>query len=131
MATEGLYPLSTQDGKAIPLDIVKPKGLAFFNIPVTGSLAVDAIIPTGYKVCWLYATQDCIIKFSAVNLPVPLVEGTNYEDAVFIPAQTPIVIAVTEGEASLVGLGDSAGILYINHVEQWAAMLQRQQVSIG
>lgn len=127
MSAVGLYPLSTQDGKAIPLDVIAPSSLVKFSF--VAGVASDVIIPAGYNVCWLFATKACILRLSATDLPVALVDGTPYDYALYVPAQMPITVMLTSGEASLLGLGD--GDLYINAVEQWAALLQRNQSSVA
>ena len=127
MAAPQLYPLSTQDGKHIPLDVVKPLGLTAFTM--TANTAADITVPVGYSLVWLYATAACVLHMTAVNLPNALVSGTNYTDSIFIPADTLMTIVVEEGECSLLGLG--AGTLYMNSVEQWAALVQPLQSSVG
>lgn len=128
MAASDLYPLSSQKGDAIPLEIVKPLSLISFSFAT--NVAADVTIPAAYNCCWLYATEDCILRFSATNLPAGLVSGTEYDKALFIPKGTPLVVQVTPGECSLLG-GAAAGKLYVNHVQQWAGLTQSNQSSFG
>lgn len=128
MSAEGIYPLSTQDGKNIPLDVIRPKSLVSYGFK--GDAATAITIPAGFALCWAYATQDCFLCIAPVNLPSSLVDGTPYPFTVFIPAGTPIVIMVVPGQASLLGFG-SQGTLILNWVEQWAALAQQQQTSVG
>lgn len=127
-APVNLYPYSTQQGDAIPLEVVKPLSMTAFSFAI--NTAADITIPTGYNTCWLYATEDCVLRFSATNLPNSLVDGTEYSSTIFIPAQTPISVLVTPGECSLLGLG-VAGKLYINNIVQWAALNQPLQTTLG
>jgi hypothetical protein len=124
----GIYPLSSQDGKAIPLDVVKPSSLVKFNF--VAGVAADVTIPAGYLLCWVFATKPCILRLSAVNLPAALVAGTAYDKALYIPQDMPLTVVLTPGEASLLGLA-ADGELYINAVEQWGALLQSKQASVG
>lgn len=128
MAASDIYPLSSPQGAAIPLDIIKPKNLVKFDF--AASTAADVTIPAGYNTCWLYATADCILRFSATNLPNALIAGTNYDLSLFIPAKTPITLVVTPGECSLLGI-DASGSLYINDVQQWAGLVLNKQASFG
>lgn len=127
-AATDLYPFSTAKGDAVPLEIVRPKSLTAFAFAV--NTAADITIPAGYTTCWLYATEDCVLRLSATNLPNALVSGTEYADAIFIPANTPISVFLAAGEASLLGLA-TAGILYINSITQWAALQQSLQTQFG
>lgn len=128
MAANDLYPLSSQRGDAIPLEIIKPLSLVAYNfIAVTSG---DITIPASYNCCWLYATKDCILAFTVANLPAALVSGTEYLNTIFIPANSPIAIQVTPGEASLLGLNED-GILYMNSIQQWAGLVQNRQAAFG
>lgn len=127
MAAENLYPFSSPQG-AIPLEIAKPKSLASFSFAAN---AVSAItIPAGYSTCWLYATEDCIIRVDGTALPAALVSGTEYANSMFVPAKTPMSVMLAGGVASLLGLA-TAGILYINSIAQWAAIAQQYQADQG
>jgi hypothetical protein len=128
MAATDLYPLSSQRGEAIPLEMVRPASLTMFSF--LAGAAGDITIPVGYKTCWLYATQDCILKLSATDLPAALISGTEYSRALFIPANTPLAVLLEAGEASLLGLA-AAGNLYINSITQWAALSQALQSELG
>lgn len=129
MAVAELYPFSTARGDAVPLEIVRPLGLAMFTFDVNtvGSIT----IPAGFNTCWLYATEECVVNFSpASSLPGALGEGTEYPSTIFIPKQTPICIQVAPGEGSLLGLA-TAGRLYVNNIQQWAALTQQLQTQFG
>jgi hypothetical protein len=126
--TKGLYPLSTQDGKAIPLDVVKPASMVSYNFAANTAGAI--VIPASYGLCYVFATQNCILRLSATALPAGLVSGTEYQDTFFIPANTLMTIFLTGGAAQLLG-GAYAGSLNICSVEQWGAFLQSRQVQYG
>jgi len=127
MSVKGLYPLSSQDGKAIPLDIVKPSNLVVFNF--AANISADVVIPSGFNLCWIYATKACILQ-SGASIPDVPAEGTAYPNAAYIPEGMPLTLVLEPGQISLVGL-EEAGTLYINCIEQWAALLQAKQISVG
>lgn len=130
MAASDLYPLSSDRGTAIPLEIVRPKNLVMFSFGAGAEAAIT--IPALYNICWLYATKDCILKTNNNNnaFPAALVSGTNYPDSFFIPASIPMIVQLTPGFGRLLGLAD-AGNLYINDVQQWAGIALSKQTSMG
>lgn len=128
MTVSGVYPFSTQDGKSIPVDITAPVALTTSNFLAGTSEALT--IPAGYEVAWLYATQDCVLKIGGAAIPGTLVEGVSYEKAMFIPSFTILTALLAPGSASITGVG-GAGTLYINAMEQWAALAHQRQLAIG
>lgn len=128
MATEpvGIYPLSTQDGQDIPLDVVKPLSLIFYNLAVNADKTIN--VPVGAKIAYIYSRVDCLIRFKVGAFPA-LVQGTVYDDTIFIPAGIPITVVVTPGEGHVIGF--ATGTIYFSYIEQWAALSQLIQSSIG
>lgn len=116
----GIYPFSTQDGKAIPLDIIKPKGL--ISCAYTNGVVAHCVIPPDGSVGVLTSSFPCILRFGAVDMPVPPVDGVYYPDAVYIPAGGIITVALTPGPVSVVGAATKSGVLYIQLIEQWAGL---------
>lgn len=127
MTIKGLYPLSTQDGKAIPLDVVKPSTLVKADFVAATPLSVT--IPADTAICYLFATKACVLRMAAVALPAVLVSGTEYANAIFIPENMPMTLLLEAGEAYV--LGEESGSIYISAVEQWGALLQQRQASVG
>jgi hypothetical protein len=127
MAAENLYPFSTPQGSAVPLEVVKPKTLVSYAFPIGSS---SIVIPAGISACWIYSTQDCILRLDGVALPAALVDGVAYSNSMFIPAATPMSVIIAAGDAQILGLTE-AGNLYINGIEQWAALAQPLQTSVG
>lgn len=126
-AARDLYPLSDQSGKAIPLDIIDPIGLAVFAFENGNATIID--IPDGYSVVYVQATKAVAFK-AAADIPDALVDGTNYPNTAFIPEGMPMVMKVTPGPASLLGLG-ADGTLYMTAVVQWAGLMQVAQTLRG
>lgn len=123
-----LYPLATQDGKSIPLDVVKPLSL-FSALIVEGTPTVFEV-PADYVIAAIYATVDCIVRFSATPLPSGIVTETAYSNAIFVPANILCNLVVTPGAASVLGVA-GAGVIYISSVQQWAALIQPNQANFG
>jgi hypothetical protein len=128
MTVAGVYPFSTSDGKAVPVDIASPVGLVAWDFVLATPLAIT--IPAGYETAWAYATATCVLKLGVGALPTALVDGTNYPASILIPAYTMITLLLVPGSAAILGL-ESGGSLYINAIEQWAALAHQRQVSIG
>lgn len=127
MAADGLYPFSTQNGQAVPLEIVKP--LSLIQWLLVNGTPQSITIPAG-KTAWVYSEVDAILSINAVALPAALVNGTVYSGGIFIPANTPVTIEITAGAAYLLAISAS-GKFWMNVFTQWAALSQPVQTSIG
>jgi len=127
-APKELYPFSTQDGRAIPVDIAMPVSLVAFSF--TANTPQGIIIPAGFTTCYVFASKDCILRLNNTALPAGLVSGTEYDNAIFIPGNLPMTLLLAPGNAQLLG-GANAGTLYLNSIEQWAALHQPAQTSVA
>ena len=128
MAANDLYPLVSQGGQAIPLEIVKP--VSMLQWTMVAGVAQEITIPAGARTAWFYSNSNCVLCFgSGTGVPNVLVDGTEYPNAMFIPAGHPINIEVTEGVATL--LGFTSGVAFMNIVVQWAALNQARQTTVG
>lgn len=123
----GIYPLSTQDGRDIPFDIIKPLSLIFYTLAANVVKTIN--IPTTVKLAYVYSRVDCLVRFNATALPYPVVQDTVYSDAIFIPAATPVSVVVNSGVGSI--LPFTSGNIYISFVEQWASLSQPIQSNVG
>lgn len=123
----GIYPLSTQDGRDIPLDIIKPLSLILYDLVANAIKTIN--VPTTVKLTYIYSRVDCIIKFNSTLLPYPMLQDTIYTDAMFIPAATPVSVVVNSGVGSILPL--ASGRIYLSFVEQWASLSQPIQSNIG
>lgn len=118
----GVYPFATQDGKAIPLDIIKPISIITKTF-VSGSDS-SLVIPSGAVVGTITATKDCILRFGfAVG---SLVDGAELSDSVFLPENATITLALTVGTAYVRGIANS-GSIYIQLIEKWAGLALNAQ----
>lgn len=126
MAASELYPLSTQDGQAIPFDIVKPSSLVFWTL--VADTQKNATIPAGFVTGFFFCTTDCVFRNADVTL-VGMAEATEYADAIFIPSNTVVSVTLTPGASKIMPLGN--GTLYLSKVQQWAALVQTIQSQLG
>lgn len=127
-ASNLIYPFSTQDGSAIPLDIVEP--LSFFFVSLVINTAKSFTIPAGFDIAYVISETDCILQFGATDIPNAPVAETVYDNAIFIPADLPCMIKLTPGEASAVTISASGKVRF-NKIRQWAALTQPVQSQIG
>lgn len=123
------YPFSTADGKAIPLDIVRPHGTikkSFTNASPTAALSC----PSTIEVFSILTTADCIVKFAASSASAAaLSDGVLATDTIYIPADILTVISPPIGKKSFSIIGDSeTGTAIIQFFEKWSGLsLQSQQ----
>lgn len=126
MATQNRYPLSTPDGKAIPLDLVKPLGV--LRLPFTSASYNAQSISAIYqdKIFTAYSSEDCYLSFAAS--PTTVVDNTVAPDILFVPAG--VMIAFTTNSLYLAAQGVSAsGTVHIQVVDIWAGLLLETQVN--
>lgn len=121
-----LYPFSTEDNKAIPLDIIRP--LSLIKKSIISGVAASITIPTGWTVASFFSPTGCIIQFVDGTLPNTLVDGTAYDNTLFIPSNCVVTSTVLAGAATVVGLG-AASYLVIQQVQKWAGVALQRQLS--
>ena len=114
-----LYPLSTQDGVPIPLDIIRPYGTMRLSIPTGTGLSLVALGVT-VPILILRSTVDCFIRFGTVaSVPV----GSVLLNSLFLPSNETIVVAPSLTSISVIEDGVlGTGKLTIQLVEQWAGL---------
>jgi len=118
-----IYPFTTKDGKVIPLDIVRSKGI--IKQTFTASSSREIAIPEGFDVALLYANQDCIFVNNDGTLAPPayagLVDNVLSPLAVFIPKGHAITVSVNPGIARVRGLTTN-GFIIVQLIEKWAGL---------
>jgi len=120
-----LYPFSTEDNKAIPLDIIRP--LAILRVAVVVATLKDITIPADWAVASFYCPSGCIIQFVDATLPAVLVDNTLYNNCLFIPPNCVVTATVLPGATKVLGLGGS--FLIIQQVQKWAGLALQRQLS--
>lgn len=120
----GVYPFATQDGKAIPLDVIKPTGV----IPKSFTSSADSLltIPADAVVGTFTTTKACIVKFGSVISS--LADGVEILNAILVPADSTVTVALTPGPAYIRGLSES-GTVYLQLIEKWVGLALNTQYS--
>lgn len=126
MSTANRYPLSTPDGKAIPLDLIKPMGV--LRLPFTASAynaqSINAIYQD--KIFTAYSTEDCYLSFAAS--PGAIADNTVTANILFVPAG--VMIAFITNSLYLAAKGVSvSGSVHVQIVDTWAGLLLEAQVN--
>lgn len=113
----GVYPFSTADGKAIPVDIARVlnyKQLAFSN----GVSTTLKNLPSGSKLFVILASADCFVRFGTA-VPNPPVDDTEYSEMQLLPANVFTLVTTELTQFGVRGVS-SAGNFYIWSIEKWA-----------
>lgn len=128
-AEKGIYPFSTRDAEAIPLDIVDPISVIRKSLIASG--ASNLTIPDDYALGHVYSDVNCFLQFALNTIPAPLVDGTAYADTLFIPASTIITVKLGPGVAKVIVPGAIAGFIVIQAIRKWNSLALQQQVRIN
>lgn len=117
MSVNDVYPLATQDGKAIPLDVLKPA--AFVKLALT---TTEAAFDLGeYRLASFLATADVILRFGTVTIGF-ITSGIPVPDALFLPQGTYIMALMPVGTFRAKTLGAATADVYVQCIEQWAGL---------
>jgi len=115
---EDSYPLATQEGNQIRLDVVKAKFLDHIVFNATTGTAVTALPLEANGVYILTATADCIVDYTAVATKTPAAAV-----ATLVQANTPtkVTLPVAATGFSAIGL-TVGGTLFIQRIIPWAGL---------
>lgn len=121
-STTQRYPLSTPDGKYIPLDVVRSAGYAIKS--VNTSVSSPITIGENVEIISFSATEDMLVCFGGVAaLPA---DAVVYADTVFIGRGQRVTVAATALTFTAIAL-TTAGILHCQLIDKWAGLgLQTQ-----
>ena len=120
-AFKQLYPLSTRDGNAIPLDAASPLNL--YKKTIAANIATQVNIPVDMKLVSIHATIAMVLDFLD-TATYPLADEDLKAEALYLPADTILTIwlqAVGPVKAVPVN-ADEAGLLFIQGIQKWAAI---------
>jgi len=121
-----LYPFSTQDGKVIPLDIIRPSALV--KLSPTASIAGPLAIDISYSIGVFMSDVDCLVRFGS-TISLPLGAGTIYTNVLLVPANTLTVSVIPASPLYYATAGEVAGTLWIQLIAKWAGLgLEKQFV---
>jgi len=112
------YPLATQSGQQIRLDMIRPKLLD--HIPFL-TASGSAVIATPIEVNGVYILStdaDCIVDFVGVATKLPVATV-----AVLVCVGSPVTITLPSTATGFSAIGVAAnGTLYIQRVIPWAGL---------
>lgn len=122
------YPLSSPEGRAIPLEIIRPYGCLTKSFTAIGSTA-SITIPAEISIMSVLADEDCIIQFATSSASAEaLVDGTVQANAAFVPAGIIIVLSPAQGLGTFAirGIANS-GSAKIQYIDRWAGLALASQ----
>lgn len=117
-----VYPFATQDGKPIPLDIIRPAGL--IQIAFNNSSSVNFTLTNTYTEGIILATSACLVR-QGTDIP-SIIDGTFYQDMFLVYTDTLITVSLLPGTIYVKGLSGS-GTLYLQLIEKWAGLALPKQ----
>lgn len=117
------YPLATQDGQAIPLDVVKPTRLLILAAGDEEALTEQDIL------AFITATKGpAIIRFTPSS-------GNNRPGAMFIPQDKTRKIALPYYELQTIACeaiaGETAPVAYVQFIENWSGIISSLRFKLG
>lgn len=132
MATTGiereLYSLSTEDGKAIPLDIIRPLSVIKKNFAALGTGVLT--IPANWKIASFFSNAGCFIQFAAATIPANPVDDTEYADVLWVPPNFVVTSTVLPGAARIISAdGITPGYVIAQQIQKWAGLALKRQTT--
>ena len=122
-----IYPLSTSEGVAIPLEVVAPTGYMFLHF---SEVATDVIaLPATSDMIILNSDEDCILRFSN-NLAVLPAEGIVVPDTLFLRKNMQVVVYPQRKFLSVRRLVLD-GTLHIQFIDTWHGIALASQYERG
>ncbi len=112
------YPLATPDGRAIPLDVVKPVG--FLQKAFTTAASGTLTLPSNVEVLSVFASADCYIQFGG-TAAVPA-DGVVVTNLLYVPKNMRITAAPPATTFTVIGKTTS-GTLNVQLLEKWAGLI--------
>lgn len=124
------YPLSTADGQAIPLDVVRPYSLLAIGTSATAG-STDNSVPAEIELMTVLSTTDAFIQFfTTATVAEALTANTEKPDALFLPAGLLIVVCPpTEKSHYSIRALVTAGTAYVQFLESWTGLTLQSQIN--
>ena len=124
------YPLSTADGKYIPLDVIRP--LSLLKVTTSNSVGSASIeIPADIELLRIKSSVDATIQFFPTSTVITaVVAGTAKQNALFLPANIVVIISQPTGKNWFSIINDAAaGNCIIEYLECWNALSLQSQIT--
>lgn len=122
-STSQRYPLSTPDGVAIPLEILRPHSYVKKSF-TSGAASAVVAVPGNVEIAILSADQDCLVCFGG-TAAVPA-DNTNVASVIFVPQGVRVCVAPTADNFTVIG-ETASGSLRIQFVDKWAGLAVQTQ----
>lgn len=110
-----IYPLSTADGKAIPLDVARPLGsfFAVHNTPVVGSTETGQLLLCyALELMRVYVGPDPAPDMTAILLPYSF----------YLPAGAAMVVEAQGNVVCGYGISTPSVSLLVSHISSWRSL---------
>ena len=118
MLQPNLYPLSTQDGQAIPLDVIRPTGLLWI------SHNTSEVLPDGISVIAIHANGgDAQIAFGNTAF-TGVAAGVLQENILYVPINGVVIAEVVD--PTITAYCPTATV-YIQLMEKWTSLALAKQ----
>ena len=122
-----LYPLSTPDGIAIPLDVVSPTG--YMYIPFSATPTVALALPATSDMIVLTCDEDCIIRFSNDLAVIP--PASSYMvDTLYLRKNMQTIVYPQKKFISVKRLVMD-GTLHLQFIDTWHGLALASQYEKG
>lgn len=124
------YPLSTSDGKYIPMEVIRPNSFLSVDFTAIGASAAEDV-PAAVELFSVFSNEDCFIQFAAAAASATaIVSGTPKVDAIMIPANVIVTISAPIDKKSFSVRGLTAsGTLNCNFLETWTGLSLSSQIT--
>lgn len=133
--TDELYPLSTENGQAIPLDVVRPTRLWFTRLTPNAVTYLDLYVALQdtTELLSLYSNVDVMLGLD-ISLTYPVGLLSDIAGALFLPANTVYTVAANSiGSMSIVPLEaaiPTSSYLSVQLVTRWAGIALPRQLTL-
>jgi len=127
-ATDQLYPFSTEDNKAIPLDIIRPVSMIKSELLAAGNTTIT--IPDTWKVASFFCPAGCFIEFATAVMPIVPINGTVYANVLFVPPNCVVTATVLPGVATVNPVKPGASYVILQQIQKWAGIALSRQLGI-
>lgn len=122
-----IYPLSTSEGVAIPLEVVAPTGYMLIHFSETPTSVIQ--LPASSDLIILNSDEDCIICFANRVAAIPE-EATFTPDTLFLRKNMQVVVYPQQKRLSVRRLVLD-GTLHIQFIDTWHGLALATQYERG
>lgn len=122
-ADNEVYPLATQEGNSIPLEVAEP--IAAASIAFTNVATSLLSLPSDTAIVMCIADKPCWIAFGKV-MPA-IVDATFFNDIQYIPQNAAVYLRVPQDrqKISVLRAGVANGTLVFQVIRTWRALKQQ------